>query len=430
MDTCWGKLVMTLLCGIFLFVSKTEAIKFSAEGVSVPDGVLRVDEATELGCKYIMWRQETLASVTWSIQYSGVKTDFFVYKPFNKEVKPGMSMLSVDAINSEDKMVNLRLTDGQEDEVVICCDVKVLRDDGYGSITTKQKEKCSAPIRVEDQSRSRHSLISISADVPESGTVGETVPVVCNARNLDTYHTLKLMVNGRTLREIREHTLQYSLPLHQTHFSSSSTRYGQEEAVVSCLVKDQRGSTIANATRIIRKEEPERLAPIQSWDQEEKGCYQFIYGSCDGNGNNFISKEDCLRTCLPNETEEPCSQPSGVAGPCRGWFPTWTFSPRFGNSRDGRDFPSTSQSGVPRRSYLILEETYSGGSRLLGRVVDSVIEQIPNPSRTADNVLETSLAPIELLDVLGFSGHRVVGVSSKNNRMVWTLESEHSHREL
>jgi len=371
METCWGRLVMTLLCGISLFASKTEAIKFSAEGVSVPDGVLRVDEATELGCKYIMWRQETLASVTWSIQYSGVKTDFFVYKPFNKEVKPGMSMLSVDATNSEDKMVNLRLTDGQEDEVVICCDVKVLRDDGYGSMTTKQKEKCSAPIRVEDQSRSRHSLVYISADVPESGTVGETVPVVCNARNLDTYHILKLMVNGRTLREIREHTLQYSLPLHQTHFTSSSSQYGQEEAVVSCLVKDQRGSTIANATRIIRKEEPERLAPQQSWDQ-----------------------------------------------------------PRFGNSRDGRDFPSTSQSGVPRRSYLILEETYSGGSRLLGRVVDSVIEQIPNPSRTADNVLETSLAPVELLDVLGFSGHRVVGVSSKNNKMVWTLESEQSHREL
>jgi len=126
------------------------------------DGVLRVDEPTELGCKYIMWRQESLASVTWSIKYSGVKTDFFVYKPFNKEVKPGMSMLSVDATNSEDKMVNMRLTDGGEDEVVICCDVKVLRDDGYGSMTTKHKEKCSAPIRVEDQSRARHNLVSVS----------------------------------------------------------------------------------------------------------------------------------------------------------------------------------------------------------------------------------------------------------------------------
>merc|ERR1711974_498882 len=152
METCWRRLVMTVLCGIILFASKADAIKFSAEGVSVPDGVLRVNEATELGCKYIMWRQESLASVTWSIQYSGVKTDFFVYKPANKEVKPGMSMVSVDATNSEEKMVSLRLTDGQEDEVVICCDVKVLRDDGYGSMTTKNKEKCSAPIRVEEQS--------------------------------------------------------------------------------------------------------------------------------------------------------------------------------------------------------------------------------------------------------------------------------------
>merc|ERR1712210_378147 len=233
METCWRRLVMTLLCGFSLFVSKTEAIKFSAEGVSVPDGVLRVDEATELGCKYIMWRQESLASVTWSIQYSGVKTDFFVYKPTNKEVKPGMSMLSVDASNSGNKTVNLRLTDGQEDEVVICCDVKVLRDDGYGSMTTKQKEKCSAPIRVEDSTRRAHR-VEITANVPATGSVGRTVPIVCNARNLEHHHYLKLMVNGRTLREeASDRTVQYSLPLLHSHFTSSSTRYGQEEAVVS-----------------------------------------------------------------------------------------------------------------------------------------------------------------------------------------------------
>merc|ERR1712107_870848 len=100
-----------------------------------------------------------------------------------------------------------------------------------------------------DQSRSRHNLVSISADVPETGSVGETVPIVCNARNLNHYHTLRLMVNGRTLQERREQTVQYSLPLHQTHFTMSSSRYGEEEAVVSCLVKDQRGLTIANDTR-------------------------------------------------------------------------------------------------------------------------------------------------------------------------------------
>merc|ERR1712013_966960 len=127
-NMCSKNSTMLVLCAILLVLPKAEAIKFSAEGGSVPDGVLRVDEPTELGCKY-----------------------------------------------------NMRLTDGGEDEVVICCDVKVLRDDGYGSMTTKHKEKCSAPIRVEDQSRSRHNLVSISADVPETGSVGETVPIVCNA---------------------------------------------------------------------------------------------------------------------------------------------------------------------------------------------------------------------------------------------------------
>merc|ERR1712179_140108 len=73
------------------------------------------------------------------------------------------------------------------------------------------------------------------------------------------------------------------------------------------------------------------LAAKPRWTfSEEKGCYKFIYGGCGGNSNRFISKEDCLRKCQPNETEEPCSQPSGVVGPCRAFDPSWTFSEEKG----------------------------------------------------------------------------------------------------
>ena len=41
-------------------------------------------------------------------------------------------------------------------------------------MTTKNKEKCSAPIRVEDQSRSRHSLVSVSC---LSSILSFTIPV-------------------------------------------------------------------------------------------------------------------------------------------------------------------------------------------------------------------------------------------------------------
>ena len=35
--------------------------------------------------------------------------------------------------------------------------------------------------------------------------------------------------------------------------------------------------------------------------QEQKGCYQFTYGGCQGNANNFISKENCIRKCQPSK---------------------------------------------------------------------------------------------------------------------------------
>ena len=60
------------------------------------------------------------------------------------------------------------------------------------------------------------------------------------------------------------------------------------------------------------------------------------------------------------------------------------------------------------------ENTESFLSRISGRV----LEGIPSPSRTGDNIVETSLAPVEVLDVLGFSGYRVVGVAPHNNKMV------------
>ncbi|PIO15853.1 hypothetical protein AB205_0003040, partial [Aquarana catesbeiana] len=48
------------------------------------------------------------------------------------------------------------------------------------------------------------------------------------------------------------------------------------------------------------------------YDQMEKTCKQFIYGGCDGNENNFKTKEECERTC-----QSVCELPPD-RGPCRG----------------------------------------------------------------------------------------------------------------
>uniref|UniRef100_A0A8C6D284 Kunitz-type protease inhibitor 2 n=1 Tax=Moschus moschiferus TaxID=68415 RepID=A0A8C6D284_MOSMO len=88
-------------------------------------------------------------------------------------------------------------------------------------------------------------------------------------------------------------------------------------------------------------------------------CQQFVYGGCDGNGNNYMSKEECLAQCagvaentidartrdkadssvpsVPGRQdsddlsgdifsyEEHCIA-KAVTGPCRAAFPRWYFN--------------------------------------------------------------------------------------------------------
>merc|ERR1712240_644100 len=166
---------------------QVEAIKFAADGVTSSEDVLRVNEDAELSCKYIMWKQETLASVTWSIQYTGVKTDFFVYRADGrKDVIPGVSLVSVFTDRSNDKSVTLMLTDSREREVSFCCHVMVLRDDGYGSMTTKEKEKCSGRLPVESVRRIQERA-AVILECPETASVGQTLQLVCQGTGLSEY---------------------------------------------------------------------------------------------------------------------------------------------------------------------------------------------------------------------------------------------------
>jgi len=353
---------------LLALASTVQAIKFMREGVLVPDNVLSVGEGKEVECKYIMWRQERLYSVTWSIQYSGVKTDFFVYQEGgSKEVKPGVSLVTVDADNSEDKVVKMRLTDGREEEVTICCDVMVLRDDGYGSMTNKHKEKCSDPIRVEDSGRGGQALVSASMEAPSSGSVGSSLPLVCSGGGLTSWHSLELMVNGERLRSLRGGRLEYTLPLTERHFTRG---YYQEETMsVGCLVMKS-GQVVANDTRTIRKEE--QVARLGS---------QGSHGSQGSQGSQSQSRGD------------------------RGLFST-----AEGQSSTGHC-----------HSYMVLEETRRG-SLLRGRIPAVVMEGLTHPARLSEDRHETSMSAVLVLDVLGFHGYRVAAAATQPGGQAWTLE--------
>ena len=52
----------------------------------------------------------------------------------------------------------------------------------------------------------------------------------------------------------------------------------------------------------------EAIIPRFFFDYEDETCKPFSYGGCGGNGNNFITEEDCQNKCRP---EKDASQATG-----------------------------------------------------------------------------------------------------------------------
>ncbi|EPY84340.1 kunitz-type protease inhibitor 2 isoform 2 [Camelus ferus] len=84
-------------------------------------------------------------------------------------------------------------------------------------------------------------------------------------------------------------------------------------------------------------------AAIPRWwyNVTDRSCQQFVYGGCEGNDNNYMTKEECLAKCAgvtaprnqdsndPSDDifnyEEYCTA-EAVTGPCRAAFPRWYFN--------------------------------------------------------------------------------------------------------
>lgn len=72
---------------------------------------------------------------------------------------------------------------------------------------------------------------------------------------------------------------------------------------------------------------PCRAVILRWWHNPETGrCESFIYGGCEGNANNFASKELCEQACPPPDV---CDLPI-VVGPCDAAIPRWAFNARTG----------------------------------------------------------------------------------------------------
>jgi len=352
---------------VLLLIHQSSTIKL--RGVSLKSGGLQVGRTTELTCEYLKLKQEMLYSVTWSIKYPGVKTNFFEYQADGSKSSPSSGIIQVDEGSSEEKIVNVKIVDDQEEEVAICCEVKVLKDSGYGSMKPLKKERCTDIKVLSDGGNALEVDIQSSHDQVE---VGENMDLVCKAKEEHSPEPeFVIRVNGEEIRGVkRNNRLEARLAVSEEHFNPTRRSIGyrpqgnliSNTILVECLGKFGQ-HVAANSSMTIRR------------------------GSKSGNDQ------------VPKHSRDPR-----------------TFWNAPGQHSDH-------QKGAPCHSYILVESRFNQGAVIRGQLSGDVLEDISSPTNTAKDRLETSEDAVAVLNILGYHGYKVVGVgNSMDNRMVWTLE--------
>ena len=150
---------------------------------------------------------------------------------------------------SEEKIVNVKIVDDQEEEVAICCEVKVLKDSGYGSMKPLKKERCT-DIKVLSGIEKHIDDLNPKFLIPEDGgnalevdiqsshdqvEVGENMDLVCKAKEEHSPEPeFVIRVNGEEIRGVkRNNRLEARLAVSEEHFNPTRRSIGYRPQVGS-----------------------------------------------------------------------------------------------------------------------------------------------------------------------------------------------------
>lgn len=352
--------------GLILIVTQTQAIKNVR--VSSDSSNLFVDRSSEVLCSYITWKQEQFYGVKWIVEYSGVEATILEYSSDGTVETPTRTFVQADPESATEKRVELRIEHGSEpeDEVTICCEVKVLKDSGYGNMRALKKKHCSEfNVVTEPQ---RPLAVSVYSS-HTSASVGDSVDLTCKPRDeVSPRPDVVILVNGNEVG-----TNRHTLLVTEDHFDSVERSWGGYRNKNSGSIKvDCEGRygrlVAANASLTIERtsRNPKRFGTFDNQDY--------------GYEKHAKTSQGLSRQHRQNIGDEGGSQ------------------------------------------FILVESSRGQGSVILGPLPSHVQGDIPRVTSNKRERLESSANAVTVLNTLGHHGWRVVSQSSNlENNIVWTM---------
>jgi len=353
---------------VLVLSSASYAVKFPREnGITVTGDSFRVGEFASVSCNFIKFKQENINKLEWSIAYNGVSTNAFVshWENANKE-SVNSEYFTIDESSSGEKVIRIRLNDDREDEITICCKVESIRDSGYGMIKAYEKEKCAAvPVKSENIQQSKVAL-TVNNDLVR---IGETVRYTCD------------------LDQLRDHGMSFSILVNSKQMETRPIYRHEDKQLTSSF-------TITED--IFYEGQGEKFFIVCVL---KKGDYEISRDTVT------VKRDRSSQQMFPSHTQLG----GDIQTPRKGRF--------YADPKSHRD-----HGNVPCHSYIILEEGSTQGTMIRGELPIDIQGSI-KAFVSAESRYETHEDVVNVLNILGYNGYRVVGMGNNLlNRLTWTLE--------
>jgi len=446
------------------------ALRFSHVPITVDSDVILVNKPAELTCNYVKFRTETVREINWFISYQGFSAKVFTYHvSTGKKINSIYSHIKTMDNTATENKLTIILPEFRGTPINVKCEVEVLRDNGYGKLSSSKKE-AEIPIVVVDNTNHQMSLKKGAwNDNNRAGQVNQyqvslnqPLIVSCASLNVNPSPNLTLTLNGRPWEEI-SHSASVQDASPNSYSSSSSTKVveGRINTVIDSMFTSNQVLDIeckATYDDFLFEKKQLRLTKVgQTQDSSRYGSGDnSVYG--DQNQNNNVQRPG-------GSGRRPVYQAAGQR-------PAVTSVGRNGrlihHSDEGHDADvihnrlldlldpqKHMHPGIPYdfyNGYILMVaknvdidddddvntgSSYSRGNQqvqtasthLYGKLPQEVFTDLQRNygrfQKVSSEKYKIQMNPVDVLNLLGNHGFRVNGFTAEaDQKMVWTLEQK------
>jgi|ERR1712029_776567 len=431
LDLTMRRNVAALTLVVAAAISVTDGLRFGPFPVTVDSQVLFVGRPSTLTCNYSKYRSEKVREITWFAGYDGIKMKFFNYNVATdtKEGSRQTTWIKADDASATVNQLSVTLPEFRKPNVTIGCEVRVLKDNRGGGVRSNKLYKEGsvgvADIQGHDLRVKVGPVVDHSSNQQRHGhkvATGQSLVASCISRGTIPVADVTMRINGNDITEMRGGKVDERICNDRQRSGSEAkcvTGYldtvldtdfdDQNRLMVECVAK-VKDHLLAKKQLVLNKIGSDQPSS-KSWGRNNYQQNGVIQGS--------EAAHTIHRTGRDYDAEVIGNTLLDMVDPKRHVHPGIPYDFYSGYLI----VESSSTTVIPQTNYY---GTSTDTTEVVGELPQNVKTKLEDHrgkfTQKADHHVTMKMAAVDVLNILGGLGYRVVGDSAPAGKMVWTLE--------